>query len=284
MKLKTIICTILAMLSLLALSGASAYADVLVEPNNNFYWNNTRECEYIEWRTYEVMEDSDLLESPLDSNTNGSIRTGETVRIGFTYTDNSGTKWGCCSFFDRDRQDGWVEMSKLSEIYNVFTFLDEHESELQDYSGELDEYIPKERVILWKYPFSEECVSIKADNWYTKADYKIANKCWTDENGNMWIYSIRWVAKDGSRFDNFWVFLPAPELTDLTSYGIDISAGEGAAVSGQLMTDEETLAAYNTAVSSLDSGRKSTYLLPLCLAFGAVVLSAFMIKLMKKNN
>lgn len=288
MKLKTIICTILAMVFLLAFSGASAYADALAEPANQFYWDNPRDCDYNKWRPFEVLEDSDLLESPLDSKTNGSIKSGETVQVGFVYTDDKGVKWGCCSFFDNGRQDGWVEMSRLSEIYNVFTFLDEHESEIRDYSGELDEYIPKEKVVLWKYPFSEECVSIKAENWYTKADYPyrndIADKCWTDENGNVWIYSNRWSIKNGNRYDDYWVFLPDPEATDLTTFGIDISANEGTAVSGQFMTDEETMAAYNAAVNSLNSGRKSPYILPLCLSLGAVAVSAAMIKLMKKKN
>ncbi|MGN0636808.1 MAG: hypothetical protein ACI4J0_00420 [Huintestinicola sp.] len=289
MKLKKLFCTILAALSLLAFSGASAFADVLVEPENKFYRNNTRDCEYIEWRSYEVLEDSDLLENPLDEKTNGSIRAGETVRVGFTYTTHTGVIWGCCSFFDSDRKDGWVEMTKLSEIYSVFTFIDEHKSEIKDYSGELDGYTPSEKVVLWDYPFSEEYTYIEADKWYTdvKEVYpyrgEIADKCWTDENGNVWVYKSRWSDKDGYRYDNGWVFLPAPELTDLSSFGIDISANEGTAVSGQLMTDEETLAAYNAAVNSLN-GRKSSYILPLCLAIGAVAVSAVMIKLMKKEN
>lgn len=291
MKIKTILCTIIASLSLLAFSGISAYADTIAEPDNSFYRSNYKNCEYIHWRTFEVTEDSSLLRSPLRDNISGYIKKGETVSVGFTYTDDEGIVWGCCSFWERleneRSKDGWVEMTKLSEIYNVFTFLDEHESKLIDYSGELDEYIPKERVILWKYPFSEECVSIKAENWYTKETYpfknEIADKCWTDENGNMWVYGNRWVAKGRDRYDNYWVFLPAPESTDLTTYGIDISAGEGAAVSGQLITEDEALAAYNSAVSSLN-GTENAYLLPLCLALGAVVLSAVMIKLMKKKS
>ncbi|MGN1107579.1 MAG: hypothetical protein ACI4RH_13105 [Huintestinicola sp.] len=291
MKIKTIFCTILASLSLLAFSGISAYADAIAEPDNSFYRSNYKNCEYIHWRTYEVTEDSSLLRSPLRDNISGYIKKGETVSVGFTYTDEAGVVWGCCSFWERleneRSKDGWVEMTKLSEIYSVFTFLDEHESELKDYSGEFDDYTPKEKVVLWKYPFSEECVSIKADNWYTKSDYpftnEIADKCWTDENGNMWVYSGRWVRKDGDTYDDYWVFLHAPEATELSSYGIDISAGEGASVSGQLITEEETLAAYNRALSSLN-GTESAYLLPLCLSLGAVILSAVMIKLMKKES
>ncbi|MGN1101742.1 MAG: hypothetical protein ACI4RG_06085 [Huintestinicola sp.] len=291
MKLKTILCTILAMLFLIAFSGVNAFADAIAEPDNSFYRSNFKECEYINWRQYEVTEDSSLLRSPLRDNISGYVKKGDIVNVGFTYTDDEGIVWGCCSFWEytgSDRsKDGWVEMSKLSEIYNVFTFIDEHESEIIDYSGELDEYIPKDKVVLWKYPFSEECVSVKAENWYTKADYpftnKIADKCWTDENGNMWVYSCRWVSKGGNRYDNCWVFLSAPEATDLSSFGIDISANEGTAVSGQLMTDEETLAAYNAAVDSLNGG-ESAYLLPLCLSVGAVAVSALMIKLMKKKN
>ncbi|MDD6991621.1 MAG: hypothetical protein PUI48_07325 [Oscillospiraceae bacterium] len=292
MKLKNIFCTIFAAFFLLAFSGAAAFADVLVEPDNKFYRNVSRECEYIEWRSYEVLEDSDLLESPLDRKTNGSIKSGETVQVGFTYTDHTGEIWGCCSFFDSDRQDGWVKMTGLSEIYSVFTFLDEHESELKDYSGELDEYIPKEKVVLWNYPFSEGYVIIKAERWYTRETYpftnEIADKCWTDENGNIWIYSGRWAAKleNGCNeyWDNFWVFLPAPEATDLSSFGYDISANEGLAVSGQLITEQDAKAAYNSAVNSLNSGRRSTYILPLCLSLGAASISAVMIKLMKKKN
>ena len=147
MKLKNIICTIFAAFSLLAFSGISAYADTIAEPDNSFYRNNYKNCEYIHWRTYEVNEDSSLLRSPLRDNISGYIKKGETVSVGFTYTDEAGVVWGCCSFWKRleneRSKDGWVEMTKLSEIYNVFTFLDEHESELIDYSGELDEYIPK---------------------------------------------------------------------------------------------------------------------------------------------
>lgn len=291
MKLKNIICTILAMLSLLAFSGISACADAIAEPDNSFFRANYKYCEYINWRSYEVNEDSRLLRSPLRDNISGYIKEGETVSVGFIYTDEAGVVWGCCSFSERlengRSKDGWVEMTKLSEIYNVFTFLDEHETELRDYSGELDEYIPKDKVVLWKYPFSDKCKYINAENWHTKETYpytnEIANKCWTDENGNVWVYDGRWVAKDGSRYDNFWVFLPAPELTDLTTYGIDISANEGTAVSGQLMTDEETLEAYNAALFSLNT-TESTYFLPLCLTLGAVVISGLMIKLMKKKS
>lgn len=292
--MKKFLCMILVLAAMLAFSGERVHADAVAEPSNQFYYDNPSECDFIQWRPFEVKEECELFESPLDKKSNGSIKAGENVQVGFTYTDSKGVVWGCCSFFDyRDadgRKDGWVPMDKLEEIYNVFTFIDEHESEMRDYNGELDDYIPKDRVILWEYPFSDSYHAFDADKWYTKDNYPyktydVGDKCWTDENGNVWIYSYRFIWQGGGRCDNCWIYLPAPETDVILGIkGTDISSEYGTGASGQLISDEDTEAAYNAAVSSLDSGRKRSYILPLCLSAAAVILSGVMIKLLKKEN
>lgn len=287
MKIKTILCTILVSLSLLAFSGISAYADAIAEPGNPFYGENFKECTYINLRPFEVLEDSVMLASPLENKVWDSISRGETVRVCVTYTDADGVEWGCCSFFDDDRRDGWVEMSKLSEIYNVFTFLDEHNDEIREYSGESEYFSPEGDVILWEYPFGSSYRYVEGkliEKFYSEENYyNVPDKCWTDNNGNTWLYFRRFIW-DSDRCDYCWIFLPAPETADLSGIkGLDIASEQGIEVSGQLITEEETLAAYNAAVSSLN-GTESAYLLPLCLALGAVILSAVMIKLMKKKS
>lgn len=287
MNIKGIICTVIAAASVAAFSGAAVYADAIAEPDNAFYRSGYKSCEYINWRRFNVLEDSDILRSPLKTSVASKVKKGDIVDIGFIYTDKSGDVWGCCMFDERSElgrsKDGWIKMSKVSEIYSTFTFIDEHSDEFTDYSGELDNYIPQEKVVLWEYPYSENCYSVKAEDWFTKENYpfknEIADKCWTDENGNMWIYSGKWATKDFG-YNDRWVFLPAPESTDLSAFGNDISANEGTAVSGQLV-DEMTENAREFAERSVDPARRSL-MLPAALSAGAAVASVLLIKVMKK--
>lgn len=287
MNIKGIICTVIAAASVAAFSGAAVYADAIAEPDNAFYRSGYKSCEYINWRRFNVLEDSDILRSPLKTSVASKVKKGDIVDIGFIYTDKSGDVWGCCMFDERSElgrsKDGWIKMSKVSEIYSTFTFIDEHSDEFTDYSGELDNYIPQEKVVLWEYPYSENCYSVKAEDWFTKENYpfknEIADKCWTDENGNMWIYSGKWATKDFG-YNDRWVFLPAPESTDLSAFGNDISANEGTAVSGQLV-DEMTENAREFAERSVNPAGRSL-MLPAALSAGAAVASVLLIKAMKK--
>ena len=287
MKLEKIFCIIIAAASVAIFLGATVYADVISVPDNAFYRSAYKNCEYINWRSFDVLEDSNILKSPLKTTVVNKVKKGDTVDIGFTYTDKNGDVWGCCMFDKRSAlgrsTDGWIKMSKVSEIYSTFTFIDEHSDEFSDYSGELDDYIPQEKVVLWEYPYSENCYSVKAEDWFTKENYpfknEIADKCWTDENGNMWIYSGKWATKDFG-YNDRWVFLPAPESTDLSAFGNDISANEGTAVSGQLV-DEMTENAREFAERSVNPAGRSL-MLPAALSAGAAVASVLLIKAMKK--
>lgn len=285
MKIRNIICAFTAAAAMAAFSGAAVYGDMSAEPDNSFYYDNYESCEYIESRPFEALEDAKLLKDPNGKAVSKDIRKGDKLNISFTYTDKNGEVWGCCMFYgsaDAD-SDGWIKMSQVKEIYNVFTFIDEHSDEFTDYSGELDNYIPQEKVVLWEYPYSENCYSVKAEDWFTKENYpfknEIADKCWTDENGNMWIYSGKWATKDFG-YNDRWVFLPDPETTDLSSFGYDISANEGMAVSGQLV-DEMTENAREFAERSVNPAG-SSLMLPAALSAGAAVVSVMLIKAMKK--
>ena len=289
MNIKGIICTVIAAASVAAFSGTAVYADAISEPDNAFYRSAYKNCEYINWRSFDVLEDSDILKTPLKTTVVNNVKKGDTVDIGFTYTDKNGEVWGCCMFDKRSAlgrsTDGWIKMSKVSEIYSTFTFIDEHEDEFAEYNGELDDFVPKEQVVIWDYPFSDTFYTTEADNWYTREDYpyekaELADYCWTDENGNMWIYNSRWITKNYDRFDNRWIFLPAPESTDLSAYGNDISANEGTAVSGQLV-DEMTKNARKFAERSVNPAGRSL-MLPAALSAGAAVVSVMLIKAMKK--
>ena len=285
MKIRNIICAFTAAAAMAAFSGTAVYGDMIAEPDNSFYYDNYESCEYIESRPFEALEDAKLLKDPNGKAVSKDIRKGDKLNISFTYTDKNGEVWGCCMFYDSADadSDGWIKMSQVKEIYNVFTFIDEHSDEFSDYSGELDDYIPQEKVVLWEYPYSENCYSVKAEDWFTKKDYpfknEIADKCWTDENGNMWIYSGKWATKDFG-YNDRWVFLPDPETTDLSSFGYDISANEGMAVSGQLV-DEMTENARVFAERSANPVGRSL-MLPAALSAGAAAVSLLLIKLMKK--
>ena len=271
--------------------GVTVSADVIAEPSNSFYRKTPMECEYIGWRRFTVNENAHIYESPLDKNEISDVEKGETVNSGFIYTDESGTVWYCCSFWidnnNDERKDGWIQKEKLTEVYNVFTFIDEHDSEMYDYNGELDSFIPQNDVILWEYPFGNVCGRIPADRTYTRETFpfekqELGDRCWTDENGNVWVYFYRYICKGGERYDNCWIFALDPETEELSAYGCDISANAGTAVSGSLsISEEDTEEAYESAVKSLDPDKKD-FILPLVLSAGTVLLSLLMLKLIKK--
>ena len=101
MKLEKIFCIIIAAASVAIFLGATVYADVISVPDNAFCRSAYQSCEYINWRSYDVLEDSNILKSPLKTTVVNKVKKGDTVDIGFTYTDKNGEVWGCCMFDER---------------------------------------------------------------------------------------------------------------------------------------------------------------------------------------
>lgn len=136
---------ILPLAVLMALTLAMpAFADVMWEPyGNNFYEAHRDECQY-ENRTYLANGPEGYLtlrESPQSSAEVINIVNGESVYVGYLWTDGKGDQWGVAEYGvtsdsgERTWHDGWAPLSQLALVYDHICFEEDHGDELEAYDG-----------------------------------------------------------------------------------------------------------------------------------------------------
>ena len=128
---------LLTLVTLLALTPA-AYADVLWEPDNNFYWKHSDECTYVGRSYYANGPEGfvTLWDAPGGSMVAAQYENGFTLPVYWQYRD-----WGCVTVWgDEGDVSGWVPMSELYLIYDYISFEEEYGQYFTDYNGEFAEY------------------------------------------------------------------------------------------------------------------------------------------------
>lgn len=167
---------------------------------------------------------------------------------------------------------GYVEMIHTALIYDHFSFMEEHEQELSDYDGELDDFEPNEQTVLWLSPLSSAYSAVPEEE-LSKAEWldyiEFGSRTWTDENGGKWVY-----LGDGAFR---WIYLPDPSATDISgreSYLLVSESKNGA------VDDPRTAVIFRK-----DSPEKSSDMTaPIILACAAVVASAAVIAVIKSKK
>ncbi len=211
MKLtKRLIISFLVVLMLFTLALPAA-ADVIWEPDNEFFEEHRRECTYNN-RDYIANSDKGyvyLFKDPLTDVSVGAYSNGEAVHIQFLYTDKKGDVWGVT--YDGE---GWLRMSELSLIYDSREFIKDNEAKLSDYvEGSYTAKASAETpVIIWKYPGKVTAYSTKFD------DVDVAesvSRTYTDESGNVWGYITYFY---GSK--DFWICLSSPYSKDVSNTAV----------------------------------------------------------------
>ncbi len=172
-------------------------ADVILEPEDDFFQEHREECEYQGYRYYLVNSTKGhayLYVSPGSSATIEGYQNGEQVAVLWLYTDDLGEVWGALSY-----EKGWFRMSELSLIYDSIAFLEEHT--LTDYTpGSYPMEAGKAAsAIMWEYPGK------RTDVFFEEDVEKYISKVYTDEAGEVWGYLSYY---RGHR--NVWVCLTDP--------------------------------------------------------------------------
>jgi len=200
-----IVCIILMSLSQVS------FADVIYEPNDDFYTKHRNECDYIS-RSYIVngqKGSANLYLSPVSDKVVTKLINKILVYISFTYPDKNGVLWGSIELFDEIHTDklkyhGWIKMKDVQPEYDNQAFCEEHEKEFKKYNGELDNYVIKNPIVLWRYPGSEirRGKLNEFDSLHTIVyTYKDSNnRLWgyyafkdADNRKNQWGYSALWI-------------------------------------------------------------------------------------------
>lgn len=164
----------------------SVSADVIFEPEDEFYNSHRDECEHVE-RSFTATEDVKSFNKPNGKLAKCTFQKGDIISISYIYTDSSGIVWGVADYSENlgSSAEGWVPMKHLAVIYDNSSFLAEFESVItQDTEGlKLPE---TDKLVFWAYPGSENYYEMEPwDDGYLDIDFMHA---YTDENGITWGY------------------------------------------------------------------------------------------------
>jgi hypothetical protein len=162
----------------------SVSADIIYEPQDDFYENHKWKCYYVN-RSYIANGPNGELtvyQSPKDSQILMTIPNGEKVYISYVYTDSDGIDWGCVEPWDEDII-GWAPIPYVVPVYNGSDFLDEFEDRLEQESGIVPSFGDQE-VRFWKYPGSKSCSTMTVgDDPRSAPDY---HYIFVDDAGQKW--------------------------------------------------------------------------------------------------
>lgn len=173
----------LGMLIVFMLCTISARADVIWEPEDDFYEKHSSECTY-NGRQF-IADGPDgkviLYKSPESSKEVATWENGYKVSISFTYEDKQGIVWGFPAEWEDKR--GWMPMEYMKVVYDAVSFEEEHSSQIEQKDGTLDESYKDDTIYFWKYPGSEDGNSVNMQDWDNMPSY---SSVYTDEEGRSW--------------------------------------------------------------------------------------------------
>lgn len=211
------------------------YADVIVEPQNDFFFNHRNECVYIDHSFYVNGENGSvsLKKEPGSKKEIAVMQNNEVLYVSHTY-DYKGETWGVAEVLTPENQwvYGWVPLSQLLLIYDYRSFEEDHQDEFKPYTGDYHELLTAEQIVYWKYPCSGIVMGIMTENIeeFVNNFKDSLNKgeiiqpyisyIYTDEEGREWGFS-GWGGVTGK---DQWICLSDPANEDIPANGLNPTA------------------------------------------------------------
>ena len=203
----------------------SARADVLIEPNNDFYHRNSSRCEYMGRFFYANGEDGyiSLKLEPRSAREVAAIENGEKLYIMFTY-DDDGVEWGVTEIVPEkgyeERQAGWVPMDRLHLVYDSISFADDHVHEFVESAFDITKLDFDGDLVMWTWPGSGQISWIFERQYFVEeTNMGEGSTIYIDADGREWgflayFYGHRsfWVCLDDPSNQEIPAFNPAPDL------------------------------------------------------------------------
>lgn len=186
-----------AVIFFLVIKPEEVQADLILEPEDQFYQAHADQCEYVD-RSYYTDGSVDFWTAP-NGRKKGSFPADTRLQITHVYTDSQGAQWGVFL----EQESGWVLMADVYLDYDSRQFREDHEEEILP--GE-EQVLPQgEKVVFWSYPCSGE-------NWGTEElqqELKFS-EFYTDDQERLWGNVGYYM---GSR--DFWICLSEPENQEI---------------------------------------------------------------------
>ena len=180
--MKRTVSLLLALVVLLALA-PGVRADVIVEPEDSFYWEHRGECQYHERAYYAAGPDkvAVVYRSPESAAVVERVKNGQELWISYLYEDESGISWGYCENYE-ENWAGWVPMDYLLLKYDYLCFQEEFADRIAEQEGTLA--VSGGEVRFWNYPGSEDAVAVTAEPDYLPQYQAV----FADDAGRRWGY------------------------------------------------------------------------------------------------
>lgn len=191
---------------LLVIPFSTAYADVVVEPENNFYKQHRSELVLL-GRHFVVAgegESVSVKEEPDAPSDKGQLQSGEVVYLNESILYN-GSYWGFI-----EEYEGWVMIDELEVIYDYITFSEEHEGEFYQYEGELPKLAMTRAALAWTWPGSGEYKYLIED--LDPESFSVYH-AYTDAEGQEWGFIGNYHG-----YDNFWICIDDPMNRDIPAF------------------------------------------------------------------
>ncbi len=164
----------------------SVSADVIFEPEDDFYNAHRDECVYVD-RQFVAGQDVASFNKPNGNFVECRFKQGDTINISYTYEDENGIIWGITDFSDSlgSEAKGWMPMGYLAVVYDNSSFLAEFDEQINKEPEEFK--LPEaDLLIFWEYPGANNYYDFEPwDDSYRDMSFMYS---YTDPNGTEWGY------------------------------------------------------------------------------------------------
>ncbi len=192
--MKRYICFLL-LLILSMLYTLPAFADVIWEPEDDFYWANAEDCVPVN-RTFIAASSMDAINvyvSPENTSVVNTITNNTEIFISWS--------WNEWYYYDI----GWIHSDDVTVVYDNISFIEDNE--ISDYDGE-EMSLPV--VQLYTYPNSGNSYELIEEKDYSLIGGSFSSS-YIDANGLNWGYISYYMQHEG------WVCIDDPTNTSLNS-------------------------------------------------------------------
>ena len=227
----TVLIVVVVTIMLISTAGR-ARADVMIEPDNDFWRRNTDKMVSMVHNFYANGEAGYVIfvAEPNIVRESFSVSNGEIIYITYTYTDDAGVIWGVTerNTGNADRTDwksGWVKMSELQVIYDSYIFYDENKDSFLNRTFNAADYYTDGDFIVWTWPGSGVIEQVIRENLIADGELPIdvmGETIYIDSDGREWghaayLYGSRdvWICLTELSNNEIPAFnsAPMPELT-----------------------------------------------------------------------
>ncbi|MDE7184669.1 MAG: hypothetical protein K2O40_09405 [Lachnospiraceae bacterium] len=246
-------------------------ADIIWEPDDNFYNRHAAECTYVNRMFTANGPDGVVIvyQSPESPQIITQLDNGSQTQISFTYQSPDGILWG---IFENADQTGWLPMDYMNVVYDSISFVEDYADEIVAEDGVLDTLYQDKDIYLWKYPGSEASDMIQTNRFlpsYESVYHDEQNRRW----GNVGYYL-------GMR--NVWICLDDPTADFDTLY----PSGAPVRDTAQINTNEPDAAQSIQAPSKRIVPKQNTavVMLTVTLVLAVMLATAGLLLILKRKK